>query len=163
MNPLSNKWVIWYHSVNDNSWSVNSYTPMVSFDTAEKAITLLYKCLYEQHIVRAMLFVMKNDIKPLWEDRDNIKGGCFSFKIQNKHVFEIWRMLILKVITGDLFEDETVMNCVNGITVSPKKYFCIVKIWMNTCKYNDASQLNIKDINAIHLYSENCLFKQHVN
>ena len=25
MNNLKNKWIIWYHSINDNNWKKNSY------------------------------------------------------------------------------------------------------------------------------------------
>jgi hypothetical protein len=49
------------------------------------------------------------------------------------------------------------MNFVNGITISPKRGFCIVKIWLYDCSLQDPSI-----IVPIPLLSKmGCLFKSH--
>ena len=88
-----------------------------------------------------MLFVMKKGINPTWEDKHNKKGGCFSFKVSNKYVTNVWKEL-LKVLTGEsISKKKSFVDSVNGITISPKKTFCILKIWMN-----NVSNQNPKDI-----------------
>jgi len=46
---------------------------------------------------------------------------------------------------------------VNGITVSPKKRFSVIKIWMDTCNFQDPDI--IRDIPS--LPKDGCLFKKH--
>ena len=100
---------------------------------------------------------MRNNIKPIWEDEQNINGGCFSLKIQNRYVYKTWNKLIYSIVGETLFDDETIMSNVNGLTISPKKYFCIIKIWMKTCDVDDNNLLN-KNINVNY---DSCIFKKH--
>jgi hypothetical protein len=46
---------------------------------------------------------------------------------------------------------------INGITISPKKNFCIVKIWLDTTAYQDPTF--VKQINNLPI--QGCLFKRH--
>ena len=57
------------------------------------------------------------------------------------------------------YNPQSVVNSVSGITISPKKNFCIVKIWMSNCSHHnpDVITSEIKDIGA-----NGCLFKKHV-
>ena len=50
------------------------------------------------------------------------------------------------------------VNCVTGITISPKKNFCIVKIWMTNCDHQNP-QIVTSDIR--NLTPQGCLFKKH--
>ena len=75
-----------------------------------------------------MLFVMKKGIKPTWEDDANRDGGCFSYKINNKSVINVWTNLTYSLMGEELSENEGLRENVNGITISPKKNFCIIKI-----------------------------------
>ena len=43
------------------------------------------KHLNESLLTVCMFFIMKNNVKPVWEDDNNKDGGCFSFKLQNKN------------------------------------------------------------------------------
>ena len=47
-----------------------------------------------------MMFLMKDDIKPMWEDDHNKNGGCFSFKVLNKDVEQVWKEVYFNVICG---------------------------------------------------------------
>ena len=40
-----------------------------------------------------MLFIMRENINPIWEDVKNKEGGSFSFKIGNKFIKDIWETL----------------------------------------------------------------------
>ena len=50
------------------------------------------------------------------------------------------------------------VNIINGITISPKKNFCIIKIWLSKCEYNNPDI--ITDIDG--LVRQGCLFKRHL-
>ena len=155
-HKLSDKWVLWAHLPHDTDWTLKSYINIVEFDTAEQVIAVI-NTIPPTMIKNCMLFVMKQGINPTWEDKRNCKGGCFSFKIMNKHVCSVWNDL-LKVVTGNtISKDEAFVNNVNGITISPKKSFCIMKIWME-----GTDKQNPKCINPIEgLNAHGCLFKKH--
>ena len=65
---------------------------------------------------------------------------------------------MLCALTGEtISNDEKFLNCVNGITLSPKKSFCILKIWMKNI--NNQNPKKICEIEG--LTSHGCLFKKH--
>ena len=60
------------------------------------------------------------------EDDKNKNGGCFSFKIINKKIVNVWKKLSY-VLTGEtVSNDPKFQKSINGITISPKKSFCIM-------------------------------------
>jgi len=153
---LSDKWVLWAHLPHDTDWTLKSYINIVEFETVEEVIAVI-NTIPQTMIKNCMLFVMKEGINPTWEDERNSKGGCFSFKIMNKQVCSVW-IDLLKVVAGNTIStDQDFVNNVNGITISPKKSFCIMKIWMS-----GTDKQNPKSINPINgLNSHGCLFKKH--
>ena len=153
---LSGKWVLWAHLPHDTEWTLKSYINIVELKTVEEVIAI-NNTLPDKLIKNCMLFVMKKGINPTWEDKHNKKGGCFSFKVSNKYVTNVWKEL-LKALTGEsISKKKSFVDSVNGITISPKKTFCILKIWMN-----NVSNQNPKDIIQIEgLSYHGCLFKKH--
>jgi hypothetical protein len=101
---------------------------------------------------------MKQKINPLWEDPNNIEGGCFSYKVTNKFVFNTWKTLCYCIIGDTLSTNLDFNQTITGITISPKKNFCIVKIWVSTTKYKDPKIITA-DIPG--LITNGCLFKKH--
>ena len=153
---LYDKWVLWAHLPHDTDWSIKSYKQIMNINTVEKMVTL-YSILPEKMVKNCMLFLMRDGITPTWEDPKNRLGGCFSYKISNKNVFSTWRQVSYCLVGETLSIDEKILETINGITISPKKSFCIMKIWMNSCKYQDPDK--IKKVAALH--SHGCLFKGH--
>jgi hypothetical protein len=154
MNPLKNKWVLWGHLQHDTNWNMESYTQICNVTYVEELVELMDK-LPEKMLTNYMLFMMRDGINPVWEDEQNKNGGCFSYKVDNKHVKEIWFDLCCYIL-GNTISTEPVNNTITGVSISPKKSFCIIKIWMSSCKFQDASIMNIKQLKL-----NNCLFKKH--
>ena len=86
---LSDKWVLWAHLPHDTDWSLKSYIKIMELSTMEEIISLT-NAIPEKMIKNCMLFLMRKDINPTWEDEKNCKGGCFSFKVMNKQVSDVW-------------------------------------------------------------------------
>ena len=78
-HPLSDKWTLWAHLPHDTNWSLASYSKIHTFDTVEDTISIC-ETLPEKMVKNCMLFLMKESIKPTWEDPANRDGGCFSYK-----------------------------------------------------------------------------------
>ena len=100
---LSDKWVLWAHLPHDTDWTLKSYINIVEFETVEEVIAVI-NTIPQTMIKNCMLFVMKEGINPTWEDKRNSKGGCFSFKIMNKQVCNVWNDLQLFFLHGGLDE-----------------------------------------------------------
>ena len=165
MNKLNNDWTCWIHYQNDNDWTLESYKLISKFSYL-KEIALFIENLHESIIKKTMVFFMKDSILPLWETQDNIDGGCFSYKISNNNIVAIFKILLYKIVGNTLIDDENINNNINGLSISPKKNFCIIKIWMKKkdCFINYDASSN-KDPFAIHtifaIEEQICVFKHH--
>ena len=103
---------------------------------------------------------MRENIKPMWEDEKNKSGGCWSFKISKKSIFDSWLDVSINCINETLLNDISKSECITGISISPKKMFCIIKIWNNDKKINDKSLINN---NMFHVNINESLYKAHCN
>ena len=157
-NKLYDKWTLWGHLPHDTNWAFESYIRILTFNTVEEIIMLL-ETLPNEVITNCMLFIMRDGIKPMWEDPKNVKGGCFSYKINNKNVVSIWKNLSYSLVGESLTDQVNERPAINGITISPKKNFCIVKIWFSNCNYQNPSII----IDDIGISSQGCLFKTHIS
>ena len=156
-HSLSSKWSLWAHLPHDTDWSVNSYINLFTVSTVEETIALV-ETLPETLVKNCMLFFMREGIKPTWEDPRNRKGGCFSYKVSNKNVGAVWKNLSYILVGESLTEDKGLRKHINGITISPKKNFCIIKIWIANCDYQNPSI--ITELPSITPHG--CLFKKHL-
>ena len=81
---------------------------------------------------------------PTWEDPQNIDGGCISIKLSLIEAVDLWKKIGIYLASSS-FDDK-----INGISISPKRNFNIIKIWvkeeidMNTYKLPDEFNLNNK-------------------
>jgi len=101
-----------------------------------------------------MFFLMKNDIFPTWEDPKNRMGGCISFKYDN-NILNEWLKILLVSITDDLSEYN---NEINGLSISPKKEFNIIKVWIKDDKKD--YRILIKEYEPF-MKLDKCIYKKH--
>lgn len=156
-HKLKYNWNLWAHLPQDSDWTVKSYKKIYQFKTVEEAIAITESCP-ENLAKNCMLFIMRDGITPMWEDSKNRHGGCFSYKVSNKNVFEVWRDLTYVLVGETISTNETFVNNVTGITISPKKNFCIIKIWTTNCDHQNP-QIVTNEIK--NLSPQGCLFKKH--
>ena len=155
-HDLYDKWTLWAHLPHDTDWTLKSYRKIAKISSVEEAIALV-NSVPDQMIKNCMLFLMRDGIIPLWEAPANKNGGCFSFKIGNKHIADIWR-IVSQVLMGETISNDTkFLESVNGMTISPKRAFCILKFWMKDLDHQDPNK--ICDIENLSVHG--CLFKRH--
>ena len=156
-HKLNENWTLWAHLPHNTDWSIKSYIPIFTFKTIEETIGIT-ETLPQILVENCMLFVMKQGIKPMWEDSKNRNGGSFSYKVLNKNVYSVWKELTYVVVGSTISKHNSFVNCVTGITISPKKNFCIIKIWMSDCNNQDPTIIT-NEIKG--LVPQGCLFKKH--
>jgi hypothetical protein len=157
IHKLNVRWNLWAHLPQDSDWTVKSYKLVYSFKTLEDAIAMT-ETTPDPLIKACMLFVMREGVSPMWEDPKNRNGGSFSYKVSNKNVCEVWRELNYVLVGDTISNNSSFVNCVTGITISPKKNFCIIKIWMTNCD-NQNPVVVTSDVKG--LSQQGCLFKKH--
>jgi hypothetical protein len=157
IHKLNVRWNLWAHLPQDSDWTVKSYKLVYSFKTLEDAIAMT-ETTPDPLIKACMLFVMREGVSPMWEDPKNRNGGSFSYKVSNKNVCEVWRELNYVLVGDTISNNSSFVNCVTGITISPKKNFCIIKIWMTNCD-NQNPMVVTTDVKG--LIPQGCLFKKH--
>ena len=153
---LYDKWTLYAHLPHDTDWSLNSYKIISTISCVEEAIAI-YKNIPDKMAQNCMMFLMRGTIKPIWEDISNRNGGSFSYKVANKDVPRAWRNLSYHVMGESISTNDTLLSKINGCTISPKKNFCIIKIWLNDCSVQTVS--NIEDV--IGLDKHGVIFKRH--
>jgi len=156
-NNLSDRWTLWAHLPHNTDWSINSYIPIATFTTVENTIAVT-ETLPSILVENCMLFIMREGIKPTWEDPRNRNGGCFSYKVVNKQVYNVWKDLTYVLVGNTISKQKDFVNSVTGITISPKKNFCIIKVWLTDCKNQNPAVIT-NDVKGIG--PQGCIFKKH--
>ena len=121
------------------------------------AYIALNNTIPERMLKNCMLFMMKEGIKPIWEDLENRDGGCFSYRIANKYIKDIWDELSYKLVGRTCTKNDKLLNDINGITVSPKKNFCILKIWLKSSDFQNPAEISEFE----NFTATGSLFKRH--
>ena len=105
---LKDKWILWYHSITDNSWTKSSYKELSKVENFfdYQHIKEIFK---QDHYQNGMFFYMKENIFPNWEDPDNRSGGCISFKVPSRDIIEEWNDLLLRCISNNILNENN--NC----------------------------------------------------
>ena len=150
---LNDSWVLWYHNPNDTNWDISSYKIISKITTIDEYWNT-YEFIKNHIIENSMLFIMREGIQPLWEDPKNIDGGCWSFKITKGNIKKYWEELSIYLLGENIIKEN---NIINGLSISPKKSFCITKIWNSDKNINSKELLN----KSINVPFECCIYKQH--
>lgn len=142
MYELSNTYKIWYHHHKDD-WSINGYKHIYTIKNGVDFWKLYNNWNLIGGILCKQFFIMKQDVKPIWEDESNKKGGCWSFKIFENQAMELWGDLSTLFVTDSLLSDSD--ECV-GLSICLKKNsYCVIKIW-NTNASNNSMKIINKNI-----------------
>lgn len=154
--PMGSAWTVWIHMAHDTNWTLSSYIKICKTDDLDEFL-LVMKSI-EDLVLNCMVFVMRGDIVPMWENEMNRGGGAFSYKIPEDNVMQFWTTMLFKIVGSTLTVQPSAEEYVNGITVSPKKNFHIIKVWMRMCPNVESLALS-DDVGIQHegrVYSAFC-------
>ena len=156
-HALLNKWNLFYHLQTDSRWTLDSYRVVMREIQCAESVVALNRQLPDYLVYKCMFFCMKDGVGPTWEDKKNRDGGCFSYRVANTDVPNVWRKLLCMMCGSSLCTNAKYEQHINGITISPKKKFSVIKVWLDVCKFQDPNI--IRDIQ--NLPKDGCLFKKH--
>jgi hypothetical protein len=119
-------WTLYFHSPEETKWTLNTFINLGSMKTWQQFWTVM-DTLKTDSFSDGMFFLMRDPSPPLWESHHHIRGGCYSFRCQKKDAAEIYLNYSIASMLGGLSADPA--NLMNGISISPKRGFNIVKVW----------------------------------
>jgi hypothetical protein len=105
----------------------------------------MFNDVARDRIPKGMFFLMREHVFPCYDDVSNKDGGCFSIKVRacnwataicNENLVQVpneifaayWEKLCVAVLAESLVSNA---DAITGISTSPKKQFCIIKIWIS--------------------------------
>lgn len=139
---INDVWNVYFHDPYDMNWDVNSYKFITTISSVEDFINV-YKA-FEKLWGNGMFFIMREEVTPRWEDEKNKNGGCLSFKVNkpefNEKFFEVCSLMLGET----LGKTDMTSTYINGLSISPKKNYHIIRIWL---KNNERVTKNYFNLN----------------
>ena len=124
--PIPTSWTLYFHAQDDNKWNLASFIKVGTVTTWREFWSLIEELKVET-ISEGMFFFMRDPIPPLWENHQNIRGGSYSIRVQKKDAGDVYVTYAIGAMISQMCKDTS--NQINGISISPKKGFNIIKIW----------------------------------
>ena len=142
---LNDVWKLRFHDPFDDDWTHQSYISLtdvgsvIDFWNVHNIIKEKYK--------QGMFFLMRESIFPSWDDPANVTGGQVSIKILKENVATYVEEICISMLGENLLREEYKHDwaVVNGISLSAKRYFSILKIWVSNCDYNEIKFFNLPE------------------
>ena len=138
---LNDLWSFYFHDPFNTNWNLSSYIKVTDISSTD-AFWSTHKTFIEK-INMGMFFLTREHIFPCWDDPFNKDGGCLSIKVLKQDVRPFWEGICARVLGETLLKDTTKWDHVNGVSISPKKHFCIIKVWMRTNESQEAVAYNL--------------------
>ena len=136
-------WTLYYHANNETKWTLSSFTKVGTVTTWGQFWTLM-NSIGDNILYRVQFFWMRDPIPPLWENKENIRGGNYSARVGESDVTEVFVRYAVAMMLGEVAQDSG--NEMNGISIAPKKGFAIVKFWNK----NADTFFSVSDIHCLH-------------
>jgi hypothetical protein len=157
---LHDSWNMYAHNPFDSDWTASSYKLIGNMSSVRDY--LKYRTAVSTSLTKGMFFVMREHVFPSWDDTYNKDGGIISMKVLKDEVPRFWDTLLTRLLGERLVaatsDDDHVGakdgdgETINGISISPKKVFCIVKLWTSGQGIRLREQLRIPDSYAGELF-----------
>lgn len=130
---LQDTWTFMFHDPDDPNWMKESYKRLA--DVSSVADVWDVHTAVQKYLPDGMFFVMRGHVFPSWDDEWNIRGGCISLKILKTELHTFWEELLIGVLGETMVlhtegDGDGSWSVINGISTSPKRFYCIVKLWL---------------------------------
>jgi len=154
----SGPWTLYFHESDDKSWGADSYKKIHGAASWEGLGTLLRE-MGPTRIMGGVLKIMRGDTSPLWENKVNIRGGAYCIKVPRRVAVEVFTRYVAAA-AAECATTDPAANPIVGVTISPKKGFCIIKLW-NT---DAVKHKNAADVAILHedVRTGEILYRPHV-
>ena len=150
---LNSYWTVWVHRNNCMDWTLASYQKIFVINSIGSFWRFFCNFqsfnTFDNHI-----FIMREEIAPIWEDVNNKFGGICSIKVDSTQtgfktdISTEMMILITMLIVNETFTANS--KNINGVEFSIKKRSALIKIWTKAFVEDD------KFINSLPVSLFNC-------
>nr|QFG73581.1 MAG: initiation factor 4E [Megaviridae environmental sample] len=150
-NKLHSKWVLWIHARKDD-WSLKGFLRVIEITSIQEYWEFV-EALQHSDIILYHIGLMRDGVTPIWEDPQNVNGGCWSFKVDTAHCFELFIKLGIFMVGENIMwiDGENNSDNIMGLCMEPKNNFnYIIQLWnndRNKCQISYLPQHLIKNSN----------------
>jgi hypothetical protein len=138
---LNDIFSLYFHDPYNMDWSEQSYKFISTISSVEDFVNIFIA--FRDQWSKGMFFIIREYIMPRWEDEHNKNGGCFSYKIMKPELDEKLFKICGNLLGETLGINDVVSQNINGISISPKKNYYIIRIWLKDSKYANKELYNI--------------------
>lgn len=141
--PLDDTWMYYFHDpAETNDWSDASYHQLGEVSDIEDFWRV--QTVLRPYLQNGMFFIFRTSVFPKWDHALNIEGGCVSFKVIRTDIVQFLEGILMDVLGGDgLSSEGDGATHINGISISPKNGFVVVKIWMRDERFKHTPHLRL--------------------
>jgi hypothetical protein len=140
MSFLNDTWILYFHDPANSDWSNNSYKQLATISTVEEFAQAFGAF---QHLwSKGMFFIFREHSFPTWEHETNRSGGCLSYKINRPDVPNGFFDLAARILGETAAEDGE--ERITGISIAPKRNYCIARIWVSDAAHSDPSAITVE-------------------
>ena len=151
---LHDTWTFYFHDADDPSWTLQSYSRLGTATTVEDMWDL--HSGMRDKVPYGMFFVMRGDVFPCWDDAANVNGGCLSIKVHEAAATAAWELLLKRALGETLLEAPDAWASVTGVSISPKRGFCILKVWLGDDNHTERKDFRLpEDYDGAVVYRSN--------
>ncbi len=132
---LNSYWTVWVHKINCPDWTLSGYQKIYVINSIG-SFWRFFNNFQLLNTYQNQIFIMREEVAPIWEDVNNKFGGICSLKIDSiqrgmktdlsTEVFNLISLLIM----NETFIGQN--KNINGISYSVKKRSSLIKIWTKT-------------------------------
>jgi hypothetical protein len=137
MDTLPYRYVLWAHDINNKDWTLDGYQKLCIITNISE-FWRLFNNFNKYGYKFRHFFLMKEGVVPIWEHETNRFGGMCSLKVDIGSSINVLTDLCVHMMCNRLTDDSN-LDDINGISISPKNSWAIIKIWNKDCK-NDISK-----------------------
>lgn len=128
---IDDTWTLHFHDASDSDWTHSSYVRVADVSSLEDFAAM--QLALRDRVAGGMFFVMREHVFPCWDDPNNIEGGCVTVRVAKQHAEQVWNEVVLHALCDAVWTggDGDIANVVNGVSISPKAVYAIIKIWVS--------------------------------
>ena len=127
---FNDTWKLFFHDPSDSDWTMESYVALGVISNTDDFWAATNTIA--PHIASGMFFLMREHVFPCWDDTYNIDGGCYSVRVPRANARDAMIDMMIATLGETLLSEEhrSKWDMINGISISPKNAFNVIKIWM---------------------------------
>ena len=152
---LNDSWTLYFHDPWSADWTFDSYVRLGDLVSIEEFVAVSRELTPILH--KGMWFLSREGVFPAWDDPANLNGGCLSLKVLKHEAHTYFDRLGALMLGESLLADKASEGWqhVNCLSLSPKRHFCIIKLWLGDGALDKGEFFDLGGYNGEALFKSN--------